>query len=57
MAKAKSPTKANSKIMRIMIGIEAHVEEEVSNEGGAKEDAKFIKGMIQIIVVAGIVAD
>ena len=40
-----------------MIKIEAHVEEELFEEGGAKEDVKIIKGMMQIIVVTGIVAN
>ena len=42
-----------------MIQIEAHVEEEFFSEGGAKEDAKIIKGMMEmlVIVVARIVVD
>ena len=57
VAKAKTLTKASSKIRRIMNQIEAHVENEIFKEKGAKEDAKVIKGMMQIIVVVGIVAD
>ena len=57
VAKAKTLTKASSKIKRIVIQIEAHVEDEIFEEGGAKEDTKIIKGMMQIIAVAGIVVD
>ena len=46
VAKAKTLTKANNKIKRIMIQIEAHVEEKFFEEGGSKEDAKTIKGMM-----------
>ena len=37
--------------------IGAHMEEEILEEGGAKEETKFIKKMIQIIVVTRIVVD
>ena len=57
VVKEKTLSKASSKIKRIMIQIEAHVEEEIFKEVGAKEDAKIIKGMMQMIVVVGIVAD
>ena len=55
--KEETLTKASSKIRRIMIQLEAHVDEEFFEEGGAKKDAKIIKGMMQIIVVARIMAD
>ena len=57
VAKAKTLTKVGSKIRRIMIQIEAHMEEETFEEGEAKEDAEIIKGMMHIKVVALIVAD
>ena len=57
VAKAKTLTKASSKIRRVLIQIEAHMEEETFEEGGAKEDTKIIKVMVWIIVVARIVAD
>ena len=59
VAKVETLTKASNKIMRIKIGTEAHMEEDVLEERGAKEDAKIIKGIIQmlVIVVARIVAN
>ena len=57
VAEAKNLTKSNNKIKRITIQSEAHMEEEIFEEGGSKEDTKIIKGMMQIIAVAGIVVD
>ena len=59
MAKVETLTKANSKIKRVMIQTKAHVEEEIFEEGGAKEDVEIIKGMMRMLVIvdARIVAD
>ena len=55
VAKAKTFTKASSKIVeRIMIKMEAHMKEEIFEEGGVKEDLKIAKG---VMVAIGIVAD
>ena len=49
------PTKANNKIRILMTQIGVHVEEEIFEAGGVREDVEIIKEMMQmqIIVVVG----